>query len=108
VRSMALGTLGDNPFADATAEFFQDYARLLSSALGQPLEVQAPFRGTGKAELVRRFFQLPLGLTLTCIAPVAGIHCGACNKCRERREAFDDAGVTDSAAYAPRSGREVA
>ena len=28
---------------------------------------------------------LPLELTFSCIAPVAGQHCGRCNKCAERR-----------------------
>jgi 7-cyano-7-deazaguanine synthase in queuosine biosynthesis len=29
------------------------------------------------------------------------LHCGACNKCRERREAFAAAGVKDLTLYAP-------
>jgi 7-cyano-7-deazaguanine synthase in queuosine biosynthesis len=28
------------------------------------------------------------------------MHCGDCNKCRERREAFRDAGVEDRTRYA--------
>jgi len=28
------------------------------------------------------------------------VHCGDCNKCRERREAFHDAGVEDRTRYA--------
>jgi 7-cyano-7-deazaguanine synthase len=38
------------------------------------------------------------------MAPVerdgAVLHCGACNKCRERREAFAAAGVEDRTTYA--------
>jgi 7-cyano-7-deazaguanine synthase len=112
VNSIAIGTLDCNPFSDGNPEFFENYGRLLSGALNHPLVVEAPFRGMGKAELVRRYADLPLGLTLTCMAPIAGVHCGACNKCRERREAFYDAGVTDSATYAPNRdtgrGQEVA
>ena len=112
VNSIAIGTLDCNPFSDGTPEFFENYGRLLSGALDHPLVVEAPFRGMGKAELVRRYAHLPLGLTLTCMAPIAGVHCGACNKCRERREAFSDAGVTDSATYASHRntgrGQEVA
>lgn len=105
VNTIALGTLGGNPFADATPEFFDSYARLLSEALGHELHVEAPFRGLGKEELVRRFSHLPLGLTLTCMAPVNGVHCNACNKCRERREAFEAAGVADPVLYAPDPGQ---
>ncbi len=112
VNSIAIGTLDCNPFSDGTPEFFENYGRLLSGSLDHPLVVEAPFRGMGKAELVRRYAHLPLGLTLTCMAPTAGVHCGACNKCRERREAFYDAGVTDTAKYAPHPdmgrGQEVA
>ncbi len=100
VNTIAMGTLDCNPFADATPEFFEDYARLLSGALSHPLTIETPFRGMGKAELVSRYSQLPLGLTLTCMSPQGGVHCGACNKCRERREAFDQAGCHDSAKYA--------
>jgi 7-cyano-7-deazaguanine synthase in queuosine biosynthesis len=32
--------------------------------------------------------------------PQAGVHCGACSKCRERRDAFAAAGVPDRTAYA--------
>ena len=108
VERVALGTLAGNPFADATEEFFDSYARLLSAALGQRITVTAPFRHLGKAEIVRSYAHLPLDLTLTCMAPRGGVHCDACNKCRERREAFAEAGVADGASYANVPGREVA
>ena len=108
VETIALGTLAGNPFDDATEEFFSSYARLLSTALGKQITVTAPFRHLGKAEVVRRYAHLPLHLTLTCMAPRNGVHCDACNKCRERREAFAEAGVADGATYAAVPGREVA
>ena len=108
IEKVALGTLAGNPFADATEAFFDSYARLLSSALGRRITVTAPFRHLGKAELVRSYAHLPLDLSLTCMAPRGGVHCDACNKCRERREAFAEAGVADGAAYANVPGREVA
>jgi 7-cyano-7-deazaguanine synthase len=43
---------------------------------------------------------VPLGLTLSCMNPQQGEHCGRCSKCRERRDAFADAGVEDPARYA--------
>ena len=100
INTIAMGTLDCNPFADATPEFFGDYARLLSDALSHPLTIETPFRAMGKAELVSRYSKLPLGLTLTCMSPQGGVHCGACNKCRERREAFGQAGIPDSVEYA--------
>jgi 7-cyano-7-deazaguanine synthase len=32
--------------------------------------------------------------------PQSGLHCGQCSKCRERRDAFHDAGVADPTTYA--------
>jgi 7-cyano-7-deazaguanine synthase len=103
VDAVAIGSLDGNPFPDATPAFFEDYGRLLSGALDHPLEVIAPYRRLHKEAIIARFPELPLHLTLTCMAPVekdgAPLHCGACNKCRERREAFAAAGVEDRTAY---------
>ncbi|HWC28505.1 MAG TPA: 7-cyano-7-deazaguanine synthase [Dehalococcoidia bacterium] len=104
VSSIAIGSLDDNPFPDATPAFYADYGRLLSGALAHPLEVMAPYRRQHKSEIIARFPELPLHLTLTCMAPIERdgvlLHCGGCNKCRERREAFRDAGVPDKTPYA--------
>jgi 7-cyano-7-deazaguanine synthase len=32
--------------------------------------------------------------------PAGGRHCGRCSKCRERRDAFNEATVADPTAYA--------
>ena len=172
VSGIAIGSLDDNPFPDATPAFFEDYGRLLSGALDHPLQVMAPYRNRHKSQIIAGFAYLPLELTLTCMAPVlnmgdtpippvldmggtpkpplkgrpeaastpnmgdtpippaamnlgdspkpplkggtgeragglnevgAGVtlvHCGDCNKCRERREAFRDAGIEDRTRYA--------
>ena len=100
VGTIAIGSLDANPFPDATPSFFADYGRVLSAALAHPIEVVAPYRSLHKHDLIARFAALPLHLTLTCMAPRGGKHCGACNKCRERREAFRAAGVEDRTAYA--------
>jgi 7-cyano-7-deazaguanine synthase len=114
VGSIAIGSLDDNPFPDATPRFFEDYGRLLSDALDHDLRVVAPYRGRHKHEIIAAFPQLPLELTLTCMSPrdsSAGVptvqpgsrltvHCGACNKCFERQQAFAKAGVPDRTHYA--------
>ena len=100
VSRIALGSLGGNPFPDATPEFFSNLAGVLSVALGRRISVTAPYRGTQKHALIRDFKHLPLHLTLTCISPRDGLHCGACNKCNERRTAFKQAEIEDSTIYA--------
>ena len=100
VGKIAIGSLEDNPFPDGTPAFFADYSRLLSAALSHEIEVVAPLRGLHKWQIIARNAGLPLELTLTCIAPVGGRHCGDCNKCFERREAFRKANVADRTSYA--------
>jgi 7-cyano-7-deazaguanine synthase len=61
----------------------------------------APYRELSKVDVIRRGADLPLELTLSCLRPATdGRHCGDCNKCRERAEAFVTAGVPDRTAYA--------
>ncbi len=100
VPTIAIGSLDENPFPDATPRFFADYATLLSAALDFPLAIVAPYRGLHKDELIRRHADLPLGLSLSCMQAQGGRHCGACNKCAERRDAFAAAGIADLTRYA--------
>ena len=110
-HKIALGSLMQNPYSDATPEFFRDYATLLTGALTHGIEVLAPYRGREKDELIKEHPELPLHLTLTCIGQKPGeasaaalgegpLHCGACLKCHERHEAFVMAGVPDKTRYA--------
>jgi 7-cyano-7-deazaguanine synthase len=99
VSRIAIGSLGGNPFPDATPEFFEGFARDLSIGLNHKIAVEAPLRGFHKEDLIRDFKDLPLQLTLTCMAPEGSRHCGRCNKCFERQQAFKKAGVADRTEY---------
>jgi 7-cyano-7-deazaguanine synthase len=98
---LLLGTLSGNPFPDATPQFLSATARSLSLGLGLPIEIEAPFATLHKSEVIQRGIALgvPLELTLSCMQPKDGLHCGRCSKCRERRDAFREAGVDDPTAY---------
>lgn len=102
IPRIALAPLAGNPFPDATREFFDAMARALSLGLAHDLEVAAPFAALHKADVVRLGVELgvPLELTLSCMNPGDGLHCGQCSKCRERRDAFAEAGVSDPTRYA--------
>jgi 7-cyano-7-deazaguanine synthase len=102
--TVALGSLAGNPFPDATPHFFAAIAAVGSEALRSSLAVVAPYREFSKSDVIRRGADLPLELTLSCLRPTPdGRHCGDCNKCRERVEAFAAANVADRTRYA-RSG----
>jgi 7-cyano-7-deazaguanine synthase len=60
-----------------------------------------------KSDVIRlgRELNVPLELTLSCMQPRDGLHCGTCSKCRERRDAFAEAGGADLTVYAVRPVR---
>ncbi len=99
--TLLLGTLAGNPFPDATPAFFAAMSRALSLGLGTPIAIEAPVAGLHKADVIRKGIALgvPLELTLSCMQPKDGRHCGRCSKCRERRDAFREAGVEDPTSY---------
>src|SRR5262249_10148130 len=102
IGRLVLGTLAHNPFPDATPEFRDAMARALSLGLAHRLHIDAPYANTGKADVIRRRAALgvPVELTLSCMNPRSGLHCGECSKCRERNDAFAEAGIPDPTSYA--------
>jgi 7-cyano-7-deazaguanine synthase len=101
---IAIGPLAGNPFPDATPEFFAAMSRTLSLGLAHQIVIDAPFVTMRKSDVIRLGAELnvPFALTLSCMSPRQRLHCGQCSKCRERRDAFHDAGIDDPAEYASR------
>ena len=102
IDRIAIGPLASNPFPDATPEFFAAMTRALSLGLAHDLVIDTPFSELTKSEVIRIGVRLgvPLAATVSCMKPKDGQHCGQCNKCRERRDAFREAGVADETKYA--------
>jgi 7-cyano-7-deazaguanine synthase len=102
IHRIVLGPLAGNPFPDATREFFDAMARALTLGLDHETVVETPFTDRDKATVIRLGVELgvPLALTLSCMNPQEGLHCGRCSKCRERRDGFREAGVVDPTTYA--------
>jgi 7-cyano-7-deazaguanine synthase len=97
---IVIGTLAHNPFPDATPEFRSALARALSLGLAFDVGIDAPFAHMSKADVVKRGVALGVDFTrtLSCMNP-SPLHCGLCSKCRERHDAFLEAGVADPTQY---------
>jgi len=109
IEELALGVLATNPFGDATGEFFGAFEAALNCGAGRRFRVIRPFGSLRKCQVMELGRDLPLEWTFSCIAPVAGLHCGQCNKCAERQAAFREVGWPDPTQYAlsrPGSGVE--
>jgi 7-cyano-7-deazaguanine synthase len=104
IPRIAIGPLAGNPVPDATPEFFASMSRTLSLGLDHAIIIDAPLAHMHKSDVVRLGLELgvPLELTLSCMNPDRGRHCGQCSKCRERRDAFIEIGAHDPSAYATR------
>jgi 7-cyano-7-deazaguanine synthase len=100
VPELATAPLGSNPFPDATPEFYDAFAGLVTRAVGPPVRVIRPYAELHKTDVLRRGAGMPLGETFSCIRPAGGLHCGRCNKCAERKAGFRDAGMADPTRYA--------
>jgi 7-cyano-7-deazaguanine synthase len=99
VPELSLAVLSGNPFPDATASFFTAFQDVVNRSVGGQVKVLRPYDKLSKREVVALGQGLPLELTFSCIHPVRGKHCGACNKCAERRRGFAAAGIPDRTEY---------
>jgi len=65
----------------------------------RPIRLIRPFSELSKRQVLELGDGCPLELTFSCLAPVAAVHCGRCNKCAERLEAFTSVGRNDPTEY---------
>ena len=88
-------------YPDCREEFVEAFQASERLATGEPdLNIEAPFVGMEKADIVRLGERLgvPFGETWSCYKG-GSVHCGVCSSCRERKRAFIDAGVPDPTGY---------
>jgi 7-cyano-7-deazaguanine synthase len=99
IPAVALASLSSNPFPDATLDFMHGFEQSVNRAVRGEVRIVRPYARLDKAAVMRRGRHLPLELTFSCLKPVAGSHCGRCNKCAERRAAFAAADLPDRTTY---------
>ena len=99
IPTVAMGLLKGNPFSDSSPIFLKRFSENAEMALGMPIEILTPFSGYSKPDVIALGRHLPLHLSFSCIHPIGVLHCGACNKCAERRRSFKIAKVEDMTEY---------
>jgi len=99
VHAIYSGVLSGNPFPDASSDFFESLTKTLSGGLSWPIQIVRPFSRLSKTDVLELGRNLPLEHTFSCLNPVEGHHCGACNKCAERHKGFCDMDIIDKTVY---------
>ena len=105
---IGVNALDYSGYPDCRPEFiasFAETARLgtKQGVSGQPFTIHAPLQLMSKADIARECYHLGLdpSWSWSCYDPTPdGLACGACDSCRLRRKGFDEAGLTDTTAYA--------
>jgi len=87
-------------YPDCRKDFVEAMGKTIALCDWTPPALVAPFIDNTKAEIVSFGHELgvPFNLTYSCYE--GGLeHCGRCGTCTERKEAFQQAGVTDPTPY---------
>ena len=92
---LVIGTTADNPFKDGDRQFYSEMETTLSAQRRARVTILTPLKGLTKSDVIKRGKRFPLGLTLSCVAPLNGKACGECIKCASRTAAFLTAEVID-------------
>jgi len=108
IAELAIATLENNPFDDATPQFFDLFEQMMGKATGQGVQVVRPFEQLPKHRVIELGRHLPLELTFSCLSPRGEMHCGRCNKCAERRAGFRRTGAHDQTQYAAQACAKAA
>ncbi len=91
----------DEPFyPDCRREFYEAFEKAAQLGTGEHINIQAPFGGKRKSEVIKKGTELgvPLEFTWSCYRD-AQKHCGKCESCVNRKKAFKEAGITDPSEY---------
>jgi 7-cyano-7-deazaguanine synthase len=96
----------DEPFyPDCRREFYEAFETAARLGTGEDINIQAPFSGKRKSEVIVEGAKLgvPFELTWSCYRE-AEKHCGKCESCVNRKKAFQEAGIADPTKYEAQEG----
>jgi 7-cyano-7-deazaguanine synthase len=87
-------------YPDCREEFYKSLEQTAKLGTEKSIQIQAPFCGVSKAEIIKVGLELgvPFELTWSCYLDGAK-HCGKCESCVNRKNAFKQAGAADPTEY---------
>lgn len=87
-------------YPDCRDGFIKAMAKAIAEGTYDNIELRAPYTLLTKAQIVEhgRRLDIDYGMTYSCYKG-GEKHCGTCGTCRERKQAFKDAGVADPTEY---------
>lgn len=91
----------DEPFyPDCRREFYEAFQEAARLGTEKDIVIKSPFSDTPKSGIIRKAVTLgvPLDRTWSCYLN-GPVHCGRCESCNNRRNAFKEAGVPDPTEY---------
>ncbi|HID60882.1 MAG TPA: 7-cyano-7-deazaguanine synthase QueC [Hadesarchaea archaeon] len=96
------GAHGDDAklYPDCRQNFVSAMSQTISAGTDTKLVVRNPLGNVTKADIIKLGAELgvPLELTWSCYLD-GKTHCGRCESCRNRKRAFEEAGVKDPTTY---------
>jgi 7-cyano-7-deazaguanine synthase len=87
-------------YPDCREEFYKSMEQTARLGTEMDIEIKAPFSGIPKSELIKIGASLGVPFQITWSCYLDGTkHCGKCESCVNRKNAFKEAGVADPTAY---------
>jgi 7-cyano-7-deazaguanine synthase len=87
-------------YPDCRRDFIEPMGHAIHNGTYAKIKIAAPFAGMTKGEIAVQgtYVQVPFELTWSCYKGGTK-HCGVCGTCVERKEAFQEASITDPTEY---------
>ena len=87
-------------YPDCREEFYRSFEKTARLGTDTQIMIEAPFSDKSKSEVIKLGTQLgvPFNLTWSCYLNKE-VHCGQCESCRNRKNAFIEAGIKDTTKY---------
>jgi len=87
-------------YPDCRKEFYNSFEQTARLGTNEELEIEAPFSNVPKSETIKLGTKLgvPFHLTWSCYQNLPK-HCGKCESCINRKNAFKQSGFTDPTEY---------